>query len=208
MAESAAFWNNIADRYAADPIADEAAYQAKLAETRRHFRPDMELFEFGCGTGSTALVHAPYVRHIHAVDFSQRMLEIARGKAEAAGVSNVTFEQGDIATMAIPPTRYDIVLALSVLHLLADRDAAIRKVHHMLKPGGLFVSSTACLGDTPFRFIRYVAPLGRALGKLPQLDIMTPAQLRRSITSAGFTIEHDWRPKPNAALFLIARKPG
>jgi Cyclopropane fatty acid synthase and related methyltransferases len=85
MAESAAFWNNIADRYAADPIADEAAYQAKLAETRRHFRPDMELFEFGCGTGSTALVHAPYVRHIHAVDFSQRMLRSPAARPRRPG---------------------------------------------------------------------------------------------------------------------------
>ena len=207
MAELATFWDRLADRYAASPIADQSAYEAKLAETRRHLRPDMDLFEFGCGTGSTAIVHAPHVRSIHAVDFSRRMLEIARSKAEAAGVGNIAFEQGDIATMALPAARYDMVLAMSILHLLSDREAAIRKVHEILRPGGLFVSSTACLGDSPLRLLRYVAPLGRALGKLPQLGFMTPAQLRDSLTGAGFVIEHDWRPKPGAALFLIARKP-
>ena len=44
------------------------------------------------GTGSTALIHAPYVHSIHGIDYSTRMIEIALAKARAGGVSNVTFE--------------------------------------------------------------------------------------------------------------------
>jgi Methylase involved in ubiquinone/menaquinone biosynthesis len=206
MAEQSAFWNRLADRYAAQPVADEAAYRTKLARTRSHLAAGMELFEFGCGTGTTALHHAPHVRHIHAVDFSSRMVEIARAKAAAAGIGNVTFEVGDIATMAIPPARYDMVLGLSILHLLENKAAVIARVRDILKPGGLFVSSTTCLGDTA-AFLRPVAPLGRALGLLPRLDFMTHAQLRDAIAAGGFAIEHDWRPNPRAAVFIIARKP-
>ncbi len=51
MDRSARFWDRIAKRYARTPVADEAAYQRKLKITRGYLRPDMEVMEFGCGTG-------------------------------------------------------------------------------------------------------------------------------------------------------------
>ena len=206
MADLSAFWDRQADRYAAQPIADEDAYRTKLARTQAHFTPDMDIFEFGCGTGGTAITHAPHVRSVHAVDFSARMLDIARERAGQAGVGNVRFEQGDITRMAIAPSSYDMVLGLSILHLLRDKDAVIARVFDILKPGGRFVSSTACIGDV-MKWLGWVAPLGRALGKLPMLNVMTHQQLREAVTRAGFVIEHDWRPTPHAAVFIIARKP-
>lgn len=209
MTAPSTFWDKMADRYAAQPVADENAYQVKLAATRRHLRPDMELFEFGCGTGSTALVHAPHVKHIRAIDFSPRMVEIARGKAEKAGVSNVTFEVGSIESVVLPAESLDIVLGMSILHLLKDKRVAIAKAFSALKPGGLFISSTACISEaTPA--LGLVAPLLNRInfGLLPHLDAMTGDQLVAAIESAGFAIEHRWQPSRKAALFLIARKPG
>lgn len=206
MAELSAFWDRMAEKYAAQPIADEQAYRTKLARTQALFTPDMELFEFGCGTGGTAIQHAPHVRHVRAVDFSARMLDKARARAAEAGVDNVTFEQGDITGMTIAPASYDMVLGLSILHLLEDRDAVIARVFDILKPGGYFVSSTACIGDS-MRWLGVIAPLGRRFGLLPMLNVMTRDQLRAAITRAGFTLEHDWRSKPQSAVFIIARKP-
>ena len=206
MAELSAFWDKLADKYAAQPIADEDAYRTKLARTQAHLTPQMDIFEFGCGTGGTAITHAPLVRSVRAIDFSTRMIEKARQRAAEAGVDNVAFEQGDITSIAVEPGRYDMVLGLSILHLLENREAVIARVYDMLKPGGRFVSSTACLGDS-MKWFGYIAPLGRALGLLPVLDVMTPDQLRADMTQAGFVIEHDWRPNPKSALFLIVRKP-
>ena len=206
MAEQHAFWDRLADKYAAQPIADEEAYRIKLARTQAHFTPDMDIFEFGCGTGGTAITHAPHVRSVRAIDFSARMLDKARDRAARAGISNVSFEQGDITSMAIPTASYDMVLGLSILHLLKDRDAVIAKVFDILKPGGRFVSSTACIGDS-MRWFGVIAPLGQALGLLPVLNVMSRDQLHQAMTRAGFVIEHDWRPNPSAAVFLIARKP-
>lgn len=207
MSDLSPFWDKLADKYAAKPIDDEASYRLKLAKTQSYLRPNMELFEFGCGTGGTALEHAPHVAHIRAVDFSENMLDHARTKARQAGVSNVTFERGDITTMPIAPASYDMVLGLSILHLLQNREAVIARVHQILKPGGIFVSSTACLGDS-MRAFAFIAPIGRWLGKLPYLDIMSHDELRRSMTDAGFTIDYDWRPGPLAAVFIIAKKAG
>ncbi|WMT88117.1 class I SAM-dependent methyltransferase [Pelagibacterium sp. 26DY04] len=207
MAEASGFWNKLASRYAASPIADEAAYQTKLEETRKLLRPGMRLLEFGCGTGGTAIRHAPHVAHIRAIDFSEKMLEFARARAREAGVENVTFELGDITTLPMPQERYDMVLGLSILHLLEDVDAVIAKVREMLVPGGYFVSSTACMNDI-MPWFKYVAPLGKAIGKLPHLTFMSADDLVGKFQAAGFTIVHRWQPGKKAALFLIARKPG
>lgn len=118
MSPSARFWDRIAERYSRQPVADEAAYQRKLQVTREYLRPDSEVFEFGCGTGSTALAHAPHVRRIHAIDISSRMIEIARGKADRAPAENVTFERSTIEQVEVSDQSFDVVLGLSILHLL------------------------------------------------------------------------------------------
>lgn len=205
MDGSAKFWDRIAERYAKSPVADEAAYRKKLDITRGYLRPDMEVLELGCGTGSTAIVHAPHVKHIRAVDISSGMLAIANRKAKAAHIDNIKFEQSTIDDLDVADGSVDAVLALSLLHLLEDRDAAITQVHKVLKPGGVFVTSTACLGDT-MAWFRYVAPIGKLLGLIPLVRIFTPDDLQQSLTRAGFVIEYDWQPGKGKAIFIVAKK--
>ena len=135
MDQAIKFWDKIAERYSKQPIADEAAYQKKLQVTREYCQPDMEVLEFGCGTGSTAIAHAPYVKHIQAIDISSKMIEIAQGKADAKNVKNVTFEQSTIEEFSVSDQTLDAVLGLSILHLLDNKEEIIAKVHKMLKPG-------------------------------------------------------------------------
>ena len=200
------FWDRIADKYARSPIADEAAYQTKLDITRSLMRPDMEMLEFGCGTGSTAILHAAHVGHITAVDFSAAMLKIARERARAAKVDNITFLEADIASFPIDEGRYDMVMAMSLLHLLKEPEAAIGNIFSMLKPGGYFISSTACLTEI-MPIIRPLAPLGRALGLLPQLKVFSSAELIAMMERQGFSVMRQWQPKKKAALFVVAQKP-
>ena len=96
------FWNWTAERYSRQAIADEASYQKKLAITQKYLTPDMHVVEFGCGTGSTAIVHAPAVKTYHAIDVSEKMIEIARGKAAEAGISNLSFTVGTLEEANVP----------------------------------------------------------------------------------------------------------
>ncbi len=203
---SAGFWNRIADKYARRPVADETSYQVKLKTTQEYFTQDMSVLEFACGTGSTAIIHAPHVKQFHATDISERMIEIARDKAEAAGIENISFEVAAIDQLSIEQGSMDAVLGMSILHLLEDRDAVIRQVYRMLKPGGLFVSSTVCLGGRLWWF-RWLAPILRGLRLIPLVKFFTPEDLKQSMADAGFSLVHEWQPDPGKALFLIVRKP-
>ncbi len=207
MHRPSAFWDRIAESYAKKPVADEAAYQKKLKVARGYFRPDMEVLEFGCGTGSTAIAHAPYVKHIRAIDISSKMIEIARGKAEAGGVENVIFERATLDDLEVPDESFDAVMGHSVLHLLEDKEAAIAKVHRMLKPGGVFVSTTACIGDF-LKVFKVIGPIGRFLGLLPLVRVFTKKELHESLAAAGFEIDYEWQPGKRRGVFIVARKAG
>lgn len=208
MSDSQKFWDKMAARYEKSSVSDEAAYQRKLAETQSFFRSNMRVAEFGCGTGTTAIHHAPQVQHIDAIDISQNMIEIGREKARNAGVDNITFTRGTLAEFNAEDASFDAVLGLSVIHLLPDRDDVIAEVVRILKPGGIFVSSTACLGDSYIRLIKLVAPLGKMLGFMPDFFVLSQADLIAEITGAGFEIERQWQHgKTVDIVFIIARKP-
>ncbi|CAM2011650.1 class I SAM-dependent methyltransferase [Acanthopleuribacter pedis] len=185
--ESVRWWDRKAAGYAKQPIADMAAYEQKLAQTRAYLKPQSRVLEFGCGTGSTALAHAPYVAHIDATDSSGNMIAIAREKAKQAAITNVTFTQASLAEVAARPTRYDVVLGLNVVHLMNDWEESIRQAHSLLKPGGVFVSSTACIARAPL-WMRLLLPLGGTLGLIPKVVVFTHEALTAAMTDAGFQL--------------------
>jgi len=205
MVQSVRFWDRIAKRYSRRPIADEATYKKKLEITRKYLRPHMEVMEFGCGTGSTAILHAPYVRHILATDFSPNMIEIAQARAAAQNIENVTFKCAAIDSFRLADNSLDVVLGLNVLHLVEKKEEVIVKVYKMLKPGGVFVSSTACIADM-MKVFRIVVPVGRFLHLIPLVKVFTIKELEVSLTNAGFAIDFQWHPGKNKAVFIVARK--
>lgn len=207
MAHESKFWNNIADKYFASPIGNPEAYEEKLRLTQEQLRPDMKVMEFGCGTGGTALRHAPHVAQIDAFDIAEAMLVIARRQADEQNVRDVTFQRADIAEMDVADDTYDAVLGNSILHLIEDPAATAKDVYRWLKPGGIFVSSTVCLGDG-MNWLKLILPLGRAIGKVPYVQFLKGNGLVGFMTDAGFKVETHWQPGDGRTVFLICRKPG
>ncbi len=205
MSNPSKFWNKIADRYAKKPVSDPIAYEKKLSMTQEYLHDDMDVLELGCGTGTTALIHAPYVKSIRAIDISSKMIEIAHVKAEESNTKKVSFEISTIEDVIAPENTYDAVLAMSILHLLEDKKEALTKIFKMLKPGGVFVSSTVCLGDTMI-FFKYIGPIGKWLGLIPTIKVFTTRELQECIAVAGFELTYTWRPGPGKSLFIIATK--
>lgn len=120
MSSSVNFWNRSAARYARRPIADQNAYLKKIDLTQNYFHSEMDVLEFGCGTGSTALIHAPKVRSYLATDASARMIEIARERLAKKHADNLTFQVASIDDLQQRQQTFDAVLGLNILHLLRD----------------------------------------------------------------------------------------
>ncbi len=202
---SVRFWNVFAKRYARQPIADEEAYQKKLEITQGYFNRDMEVLEFGCGTGSTALTHAPHVKQYHAIDYSPAMIEIARQKLVEAPIGNLMFECSSIDELKVPEQSFDAVLGLSIMHLLPNWREVNEKVFDLLKPGGLFITSTVYMGNTR-HWMRYLLAGGGALGLIPKVQFIDLDDYLWSLDQLGFEVEHKWQREDSKVLFLIVRK--
>jgi ubiquinone/menaquinone biosynthesis C-methylase UbiE len=210
--QTARFWDAIAERYASRPIQDMDAYTYTLDRIRSYLTPRDRVLELGCGTGSTALLLAGAVAQYQGTDVSEKMIDIARGKAQEQETTNATFDVADVCDPSLSGAVPDAVLALNLLHLVDDAPAALAQIHAMLKPGGYFISKTTCKPDAgwPVKFGLMMAalPVMQWLGKAPPVTMRTVSALDALIADAGFDlVETGNHPAMPPARFVVARKP-
>lgn len=208
--DKARFWNRAAAKYAADPIADVAGYEATLRRVQGLLSADQSVLEIGCGTGNTALRLAPYTRRLLATDISAEMIAIAREKLAAKPMPQLRFEVDDADALLAGSGEYDAVLAFNLLHLVTDLDGALGTAMRALRPGGLLISKTACICEMN-PLIRHLAlPLMQVIGKAPHALCFDADGLQSAIASQGMDIvsveRHGTRGK-DFRVFIVARKP-
>lgn len=204
MTTPAAFWDKIARKYAKQPIGNEAAYARTLDRVRDLLTPGMTVVELGCGTGTTALILAEAVAGYTGTDVSAEMIAIATEKAAEAGPGAPAFRQGTAADLPADG-RLDAVLAFNLLHLLPDLAADLQSIHASLRPGGLFISKSACLGNNILLKIAIGAM--QLVGKAPYVDFMTRDALDGQMRQAGFEIvETASHSGKRSSHFVVARK--
>ncbi|MCG6207037.1 class I SAM-dependent methyltransferase [Rhodopseudomonas sp. HC1] len=200
---STQFWDRVAERYAARPIKDVAAYDAMLADAATRLSPTDRVLEIGCGTGGTAIRLAPHVAHYRATDGSAEMIRIAKAKPAPANLDFVVADAGQ----AFDGAPFDAICALLVLHLVPDMAATLRAIHQHLVPGGLLISKTYCFRDMNFVMRRLAIPALQLAGLIPRFAVLRAEQLRHAIAAAGFAIEDGRTFGTNRhAHYIVARK--
>lgn len=110
---------------------------------RRPSLKGLRILDAGCGTGHVAVEMAS--RHpeveVVGVDLSRASLDIARRRAERAGVrGNLTFHQGkleELAQVGLGERPFDYIVSSGVLHHLADPVAGARQLSAYLAPDGV-----------------------------------------------------------------------
>lgn len=206
--DSATFWDRAAPGYAKSRMSDPDGYERTLVRTLSHLGAEDEILEIGCGTGSTALRIAPHVRRIVGTDISPAMVEIAREKAWNEGPGNLTFAVAD-AQGPLGAETFDAVLAFNLLHLVPDLDAALAAAAARVRPGGLLITKTPCLGGNGVKTLALRTVVGgmALVGKAPHVAFFDRARLERAIADAGFTtVEHLVQPGLGPRLYHVARK--
>jgi SAM-dependent methyltransferase len=114
------------------------------------------LLDVGCGIGDVARSISPTLQpggRVVGIDASQAMLEVARERADAAGLTNTTFRRGDASAIDEPDASFDMVRSERVLQWLPDLRAAIAEMARVLRPGGRL-----CVVDSDWRTLALDLP--------------------------------------------------
>lgn len=126
-------WAEHADRYEETGRWIWAAFERDVAVAA-----DADVLDVGCGTGASTLATARRAPHgsVLGVDLSSRMLAVARDRAVAAGLRNVTFLRADAQVESFAPASRDLAISSYGTMFFADPVAAFANVRAALRPGG------------------------------------------------------------------------
>jgi ubiquinone/menaquinone biosynthesis C-methylase UbiE len=130
-------FDRAAAEWDANPTRGEMA--RRVAEAIRQavpLRKDMDVLDFGAGTGLLTLALLPDVHAVTAVDASAGMLGVLEGKLQALGIANVRTKVADVAEASLPQGAVDLVVSSMAMHHMPDVAAVIKRLRGCLRPGG------------------------------------------------------------------------
>ncbi|MBR3357197.1 MAG: class I SAM-dependent methyltransferase [Solobacterium sp.] len=98
------------------------------------------LLEVPVGTGVLSMPVFAGLKNaeITCLDYSEKMMESAQKRAEKAGITNVSFVQGDVGKLPFADESFDAVVSLNGFHAFPDKEAAYAETYRVLKKGGIF----------------------------------------------------------------------
>jgi SAM-dependent methyltransferase len=157
---------------------------------------DHHVLDLGCGSGQTtrlAALRAPQ-GHALGLDLSAPMLAEGRSRAERAGITNVSFTQGDAQVYPFEASAFDAAISRYGVMFFADPVAAFGNVRRALRPGGRL--AFVCPSDAELNgwavamaSLRDFLPVGD-FGKpgMPGMfSLAAPDRVDDILTAAGFT---------------------
>jgi ubiquinone/menaquinone biosynthesis C-methylase UbiE len=97
---------------------------------------DMDVLDFGCGTGLITLHLQPYVGSIVGADSSKGMLSVLEGKVKQRGLTNVSTQLVDFEKGERVAGTYSLIVSSMTVHHVPDTGALFRLWHDLLKPDG------------------------------------------------------------------------
>ncbi len=208
--KSEKMWNQLAKNWDT-PSVSLGENDLKIIErTKKYIGANSVVLDYGCATGSIALEISSMAKDVRGIDISSNMIEIAKRKADERGIKNIAFTKAAIFDESLGKESFDVILSLSILHLVEDSAQVMDRVNQLLKPGGIFVSATPCLGEKAIVSVLMNIPIFvlSKMGLIPSITFFSASSLAATITSAGFQIveQEDLLVRPLRECFIVARK--
>jgi len=140
------------DRRANVRLQDQADALVALLHSDTRYPEGSSVLEAGCGVGAqtTTLARNSPGARIVSVDISADSVASAKAKVEAAGLTNVRFQQADVYAMPFGRESFDHIFVCFLLEHLSRPLEALAKLKDLLKPGGTITVIEGDHGSTYF----------------------------------------------------------
>jgi 2-polyprenyl-3-methyl-5-hydroxy-6-metoxy-1,4-benzoquinol methylase len=105
----------------------------------REKNPGLRLLDVGAGSGTISISFAKTLPmgHVTALDLNPDILTRAKAVAEAAGVQNIDFQQGDAKKLPFADETFDVTFCHQILTHITSPEQALREMLRVTKPGGI-----------------------------------------------------------------------
>ncbi len=141
------------------------------------------LLDLACGTGAAVRDAAPTVRRAVGFDVSPGMIAQAEARAQAAGLPNVEFFQGDVSgRLPFVDGEFTAVVCTTAFHHFPKPLDTIAEISRVVGPGGRVV-----IADANRRHLAvFVLDLALRAFQASHVGFRSPERLMRDLRSAGF----------------------
>lgn len=177
--KSEEFWNKASKNYDRTEERFEFIHEKARKNTKNYLKDSHIVLDYGCGTGTASCEFSSQVKKIHGIDISSEMIQKAKEKAVAMDSRNVLFEKADIFEGKFQKGSFDVILAFNMLHTVLNPQDVTCRINDLLKPDGVFISVTPCLGQKMSLLVSLQIQLVRMLCKFG----LIPIPIRRIKTS-------------------------
>jgi len=207
MDKSEKFWDRAAKDFTDHEQQTQLSENKDFITTLKYLNENDTVLDYGCATGIISNAIADKVKEIHAIDISSRMIEIAKRKADERYITNIKYAQATIYDERYQKEAFSAILAFRILHMLENPHLIVRRINELLKPGGVFISVTACMGNK-MAFLSILVFLASKMRILPQhINMFKLPELQGIISSEGFHIVEYERMDDNIPHYcIVARK--
>jgi 2-polyprenyl-3-methyl-5-hydroxy-6-metoxy-1,4-benzoquinol methylase len=204
MNKSEKFWDRVSSNFEKQVTNNNKEHNKTVETVKKYLNINEIVLDYGCATGAIAIDIANNVKAIHGIDISSKMIDIAKRKISERKIDNIYFEHSTIFDERYREESFNTILALNILHLLDDKQNVMQRIIELLKPGGLFISETVCLGEKPFMGFFFI--LLSKIGIVPFIKSFKISELENLIAENFqiIQIKKISRNLPN--YFVVARK--
>ncbi len=207
MTKPEKFWDRSASTYDDSEPSSDQTHIRTIENTKKYLNAGDVVLDYGCATGTIAIEIADNVKEVHGVDISSKMIEAAKRKASERKRGNIDFAQSTIFDERLEKESFDVILAFNILHLLEDTRKVMQRINELLKPGGLVISSTACMGENKTSPISILLFIVMKIGIIPSIKFFKISELEDAIANGNLQIIETQSLTHNpTSYFIVARK--
>lgn len=207
MHKSEKFWDRTAKNYDGRSGKVSPGHLKTIEKIKKHLHEDDVVLDYGCATGTISNDIAKSVAKVYGVDISSKMIDRARIKAREQKNENTVFKHTTIFDESLAKESFNVILSFNILHLVDNTQMVLRRINELLKPGGVFISSTPCLGEQKSLFSSILSFVSKT-GIIPKVNFLSTTDLKALILESGFEIIESEKANNTAnEYFIITRKP-